>query len=31
MLHLFRYRRDHLRVRDEHYDPEIGPDTLTGS
>lgn len=27
---LWRYRRDHLRVRYEHYDP-IEPDTLTES
>jgi hypothetical protein len=31
LRHLWRYRRDHLRVRYEAYDPEIGPDTLTRS
>jgi len=29
ILHLWRYRRDHLRVRYEPYDSEIEPDTLT--
>ncbi len=31
MRHLWLYRRDHLRVRYEAYDPEIEPDTLTRS
>jgi hypothetical protein len=29
--HLWLYRRDHLRVRYEHYDPDIEADTLTRS
>lgn len=31
MRHLLLYRRDHLRVRYEPYDPDIGADTLTRS
>jgi hypothetical protein len=31
LRHLLLYRRDHLRVRYEHYEPDIEPDTLTRS